>query len=160
MARFVVHTKERTRRQKRFIAFFYVIAGALCLLFYLLFDDRDGFIRYAPLLIAVNGIWIGMDSFIKMGKLRFVEINEQTIEWMIYDKNYPVTFIDWKDVRWIKEERDGSVTVFQDSSFASNLSLNELTPGDKKEVLHLLVQYANMRQLRLVNFSEATLALA
>ncbi|MEO8173209.1 MAG: hypothetical protein ABI581_09010 [Sediminibacterium sp.] len=159
MARFTIHAEEKRKHKKRVFAYFWVITGALCLLFYLFFDERDGFIRYAPLLIAVNGIWIGSDSFISMGKLRFVEINEQYVEWLIYDKNFPVIFIEWKDIRWIKKERDGSVTVFQDSSFSNNLSLVELTAEDRNEILRLFVQYSMTRQIRLVNFSDSALAL-
>jgi hypothetical protein len=160
MAKFVVHTEEKKTRRKRVYAWFSLVTGIACLVFFLFFEDRHELARYVPLVLAINCTWIGIDSFRNMGKLRFIEINEHHVEWLIYERNSPRILIDWNDIRRVKKENDGSVTIFQDSSFSNNVSLVEFPGEERDEILRLFAQYAKEAADHLVNFSEWPLALA
>jgi hypothetical protein len=160
MAKFIIHIEEKKKRRKRIYAWFSLMTGIVCLLYFLFFDDRQELARYIPLMFAVNCTWIGIDSFRNMGKLRFIEINEHYIEWLIYEKNSPKILIDWSDIRRVRRENNGSVTIFEDSSFSNNVSLVEFPGEERDEILRLFAQYAGKRQIHLVNFSEWSSALA
>ena len=124
-------------------------------------DERTELTRFAYFFILTNIVfWITSYNFRIMGKVRFAEINQDFMEWAVYEKNTGKIFIKWDDVRWIKKEKNGSVTIYQDSSFSNNLPLSDFTKEDKKEILDLLHQSAVQRQISLVNFSEPVLVLA
>ncbi len=158
MPRFIIHLSEKKQKQKLFLAWFFMIMGCLFFMFDLLFHDKLLF--RGSFTIALFGILIGIDGFRNMGRVSFVEVNERYIEWSVMEKSTIRIFIEWSGVRWIKKEKDGSMSVYQDSSFSSNLPLTALAEKDGTEILHLLEQYATEKKIPLVNFSEPVLATA
>jgi len=111
--------------------------------------------------LMINIVWaIVYNDFRSRGRARFAEINEDYIEWSVYEKNTAIVFINWGDVQWIKKEKDKSVTVYRDSSFGNNLSLADFLEEDQKAMLHLFQQYGMQKQVQLINFSEPSLVLA
>jgi len=160
MSRFVIHINEKKKRQKKLFAYVYAGTGLLALLLIIVFDDTHTFRRFGGLFITIMGLWSAISNFRDMGKVKFVDIDEDHIEWDVYEKSENRILIYWKDIRWIKNEKDNSVTIYQDSSFSNNLSLAEFTDQDKNQVLYLLQEYAGKRQIRVINFSEMPLAVA
>ncbi|MES2331861.1 MAG: hypothetical protein V4539_19805 [Bacteroidota bacterium] len=159
MPRFVVYLSEKQKRKKQLYAIGHIISGILFVTAFACFSDHRNFIRIAYLLFSINGFALGYEGFRKMGKVKFVDIDMDRIEWSIYERSNNHILIEWSDVRWIKKEKDGSISVFRDSSFSNNLSLNDLREEDKKEILILLEQYARGRGIHLINFSDLALAL-
>ena len=90
----------------------------------------------------------------------FANIDESRIEWAVNEKPKTSILIYWTDIRWIKNEKDNSVTIYQESSFSKNLSLTEFTEEDKNQMLYLLQEYAILRQIKLINFSQIPSAVA
>ena len=158
MSRFIIHTNEKKKWKVKLFAYLYAITGLLLIIIF--FDESRDFVRMAYLIIAMNALWSVIDSFRNMGKIRFADIDESHIKWSIYEKSESHILIDWKDVRWIKKEKNASVTIYQDSSFSKNLSLTEFNDDNKNQMLYLLQHYASQRQIRLINFSDMPLAVA
>lgn len=159
MLRFIIQLSEKKRKQQRFLAWGFMIMGCLSFILDLLFHDKF-FIFRVSFPIALFAILISIDGFRSMGRIRFVEVNEDHIEWSVMEKATIRIFIEWSGVRWIKKEKEGSVSIYQDSSFTSNLPLTALAEKDSTEILHLLEQYATAKNIPLVNFSEPVLATA
>jgi len=153
MSRFIIHINEKKKKKQKLFAYVYAGTVLLALLSIIVFNDTHKFRRFGGLFIAIMGLWSTISNFRNMGKVRFVDIDEDHIEWDVYQKSENRILIYWKDIRWIKNEKDKSVTIYQDSSFSNNLSLTEFNDDDKNQMLCLLQQYASERQIRLINFS-------
>ncbi len=160
MARFVVHIAEKTKRRKRVYAYVALVIGIAGILYDIFSDDRQEFARYIPLFLGVSCLLIGVGNLRSIRNPRFIEINEHHIEWMIHEKSSLKILIEWIDIRRIKKENDGSVTIFQDSSFSNNISWVGFSGEQQEEIFQLIAQYAEGRQIQLINFSESSLALA
>jgi len=160
MSRFVIHINEKKKKRQRLFAYVFAGTGLLTLLLIIVFDDTHKFRRFGGLFIAIMGLWSAVSSFRNMDKVRFVDIDEDHIEWDVYEKSENRILIYWKDIRWIKNEKDNSVTIYQDSSFSNNFSLAEFTDQDKNQLLYSLQEYAGKRQISVINFSGMPLAVA
>jgi hypothetical protein len=89
-----------------------------------------------------------------MGKVKYADIDADTIAWDTYDNKQIAIFLEWEDIQWVKKESDGSVTFFQSSSFDYNLPLVNFSEEDQRQLIELVLQYAQQYNIRVVNFSE------
>jgi hypothetical protein len=82
----------------------------------------------------------------------YITINDTVIEWFGKLPGESVRVVAWNEIYWIKQEQDGSITFYQESSFSQNLRLKDFREEDKSRILKLLEEIATQKQIRLVNF--------
>lgn len=154
MARFTIHINESKRRRKRYWAYLQLVLGISVLFLYLFFDDRSTFYRVSHLVIAIFFISNAIAAIRSSRREHYVDINEKSIEWLPLYTSAEVSVVDWDDVRWIKQEQDGSITFNQESSFSSNLRVDGFLEEDKFQILRQLYMIASARKIQLINFGQ------
>jgi hypothetical protein len=163
MPKFMIPVNEKKKRQKKTAALIYGTIVLVVFVISILSGKSQRFSQIAMTVILINGIWFlwsSISNIRDLEKVRFAEINEDHIAWAVQKKMDTVIILEWKDIRWIKKENDNSITVYRDSSFDNNLSLVDFAENDKIEIVNLLQKYTSQKQIRLVNFSEPSLAIA
>lgn len=152
------------KTKKRLI---YLAAIVHVLFFALIFTVKETSV-YFPAIFVLLAVSIAlmlayflMGDLDRIGKVQFVNIDEEKIEWFEQRKNLPaLNIVEWNDVHWIKKENDGTVSFFVASSICHNLRINDFPESDQENITSLVVGYARRQKIRLVNFSEAVLATA
>lgn len=143
------HYQKKTRR----IIFGYlmILVGALSIVFKWI--DEYSFRKLLGSVLALSFIWMGID-YLRSQKKIFIRISDEKIEWLL-DQNLSKTiFVNWLDIRWIKKEEDGGITLYQESCFNNYISMNGFTKENSKEILNELSKMAISHQIRLINFSD------
>lgn len=154
MARFTIHINEFKRRRKRYWAYLQLVLGISVLFLYLFFDDRNTFYRVSHLVIAIFFISNAIAAIRSSRRASYVDISETCIEWLAQYTNAEVMVVDWNDIRWLKQEQDGSITFNQESSFSSNLRVTDFSEEDKFQILRQLYMIASARKIHLINFEQ------
>jgi hypothetical protein len=152
MARYALQLDPSKRRKKLFWAWLQLMLGIVVLMLYLIFDEENTFSRVAHIIIALFLISNGVSGIRTVRKNHYVEINEVSIEWLPQLPGAIVSMVVWDDIRWIKQENDGSITFNQQSSFSNTLRLADFSSKDKLQILSELYSIASARQIKLINF--------
>ena len=164
MSRFVIHISEKKRRNDLVKACISILTSLFCLavLAYYLFSEEElkGIRKAFYIVFALQSGWSGYDYLLKRRRRElFLEIDELNIVISMQETEKPI-ITEWNDIRWIKKEKSGGILIFRESSFSVGFSLNPFQPEDQEQIISLLEKYATQKQIRLVNFSEPSLALA
>lgn len=159
MARFIIYKNVQKQRNALLLSYFLIVTGVI-LLFFTVYTDVYQLPSISGGIIAINLIWLGIRRLGKKSKDFFIDINEIAVEWIVDERLEEAFLAEWKDIRWIKQEHNGSITIFQESSFSKSLPLKEFTEEDKTGILQLLQETAGKKQVRLINFSDAASAVA
>lgn len=159
MARFIIYKNAQKQCNALLLSIFLIVAGVI-LLFFPLYANSDQSLDIINSIIAISLVWLGIRRLRKKSKDFFIDINETAVEWIVDERLEEAFLAEWKDIRWIKQEHNGSITIFQGSSFSKSLPLKEFTEEDKTGILQLLQETAGKKQVRLINFSDAASAVA
>ena len=158
MPEFIIHTKAKKRRD----LFNNIMFAGIVIYFFLsvfAYDWNKGF-KFAPnIFIVLYLIWSGIDHWRARRRKFSIQINEECIEWLLSDSEKRKA-VYWNGIRWIKSEKDGGITFFRESSFSEHFSLVDFSEENREEIIRLLQEKANTRQIRLINFSAPTSAVA
>lgn len=160
MARYTLQIEAHKRRKKLYWAYLQLLLGIVVLLLYLILDEENTFSRVAHIVIALFFISNGVSGIKALRRNYYVEINDVYIEWLPQLPGAYVSVVVWDDIRWIKQENDGSITFSQQSSFSNTLRLTDFSPADKLQIMRELYSVASGKQLRLINFEEMVSAMA
>ena len=79
---------------------------------------------------------------------------------MINQNTSKKLFVDWLEIRWIKEENDGGITLYQESCFNNHISMNGFAEENTKEIINEKSKMAISHQIRLINFSDVAVEVA
>ena len=153
MARFIIHTHpEKKKFDKLFLSFLIlaIVLGVFNLASYL-WDGKHHY--FGDIIIFLFLLCSAIDRLRRRKREHFIDISENDIEWLVSEEGEKQK-ISWSDIRWIKKERDGNITLFQESSFSKGVSLKDFTEDDTREILQLLEKKVLGRNIRLINFSE------
>lgn len=102
---------------------------------------------------------IGYSAFKRLVSKRqavFIDINEENISFRASEwgaDRTEVSAVDWKDIKWIKQESNFSISVFKASSFSACFSIREFSTADQEKILTDIQNTAEKKGIRLVNFS-------
>ncbi|MBI2274589.1 MAG: hypothetical protein HYU70_12385 [Bacteroidetes bacterium] len=160
MARYTLQIEANKRRKKLYWAYLQLVLGIVVLTLYLFFDEESSFARVSHILIAFFFISNGVSGIRALRRNYYVEINDVYIEWLPQFPGAYVSVVVWDDIRWIKQENDGSITFSQQSSFSNTLRLTDFPVVDKLQIMRELYSIASAKQLRLINFEEMVSAMA
>jgi hypothetical protein len=153
MARFTIHITPAKRKTQRTLVYI-LIAGVLLFFLFELIGIKTSYPSFFMVMIGL-GIFAPVYAVINlMGKVKYADIDADTIAWDTYDNKQIAIFLEWEDIQWVKKESDGSVTFFQSSSFDYNLPLVNFSEEDQRQLIELVLQYAQQYNIRVVNFSE------
>jgi hypothetical protein len=160
MSRFVIQLNEAKTRRSILWGWFCIGVGSVFFLYLLLFGPSpQSFIRIAECVIAFNIVATGISLVRNWNKADFIEIDEKIISVTLYKTSKSAKSVSWRDIRLIKKEGDGSITLFQESSFSNNFGLAKFSEEDQERILALLQEKANAWQIPLINFSPLVSAL-
>jgi len=162
MSRFVIPISEQKRQRELLWARIYIALSilGLAMLVYYLFVEVDTMRKVFYICLTINFGWSGYETLQKTKRREFfLEIDEEELRWQMHRTGSPV-HIRWDDIRWIKNEKNKTVFIFLASSFSAGFLLDMFQEADRTQILQLLEQFANQRQIRLINFSEPVLATA
>lgn len=160
MARYTLQIEANKRRKKLYWAYLQLVLGIVVLTLYLFFDEKSSFARVSHILIAFFFISNGVSGIRALRRNYYVEINDVYIEWLPQLPGAYVSIAVWDDIRWIKQENDGSITFSQQSSFSNTLRLTDFPVVDKLQIMRELYSITSAKQLRLINFEEMVSAMA
>ena len=159
MATFTID--QNTSQQKRLRVFDKVIIGAgiLLLAAALLLKGRAGQIAGSTFIIPFFVVFVSTSTanlLIKL-KTRFVDINDNTIGFNTAiqtsaENQFPDTVLNWNEIKWIKREKNNSISLYQQSSFNKNFSLEAFDADVQKSIISELREQALRREIPLVNF--------
>lgn len=127
---------------------------------YLVFDEENSFSSISHIVFAFFFISNGVSGVRALQRNYYVEINDVYIEWLPQLPGAYVSIVVWDDIRWIKQENDGSITFSQQSSFSNTLRLTDFPAVDKLQIMRELYSIVSVKQLRLINFEEMVSAMA
>jgi hypothetical protein len=84
----------------------------------------------------------------------FVDINDNNIAFRTgYLKNVEnLKIVDWKDIQWIKKEKDNSISLYQQSSFMENIALKEFSGNAQEKITNEIKERAVARDIQVVDF--------
>lgn len=160
MPRFIQQTNAKKGKQKIFNKIMFVLVLLFILVSLFDYNWNDRFTFSPNIFLGSYLLWSAFDSWRAGKRVYSLEITDLYIGWLETDKITNRILIDWNDIRWIKKEKDGGITFFRDSSFSEHFPLADFSEYDRNEIMLLLYQQANTRQIRLINFSEPVSAVA
>lgn len=160
MPKFVQHIKAKSKRQNLLDKIFLVFASLYFLLSLFSYEGDNRFRFVINIFMGIYFVWFYIDRFRTGKQVYSLEITDADIRWLEAKKTANKILIDWNDIRWIKKEKNGGITVFRDSSFSEHFPLIDFLQDDREEIIRLLQEKANARQIRLINFSEPASAVA
>ena len=159
MPKFIIQTTEKKKKKTLLLACFFLFIGLLFLGISIFFNG-SGLGKVANLVLGLNALMCGISPLFRKKKEFFINITGERIEWLVYEKNRNIIAVYWSNIRWIKRENDGGISLFEDSSFSEYFSLANFSTEERKEIMRLLQEKANARQINLVNFSDMSLVVA
>jgi hypothetical protein len=159
MATFAIDTN--ANRQKRLRVFDKVIiaVGIALLAAAFLLKGRAGEIVGGIFIIPFFVVFVSTSTanlLIKL-KTRFVDINDSTIGFNTAiqtsaENQFPDTVLNWNEIKWIKKEKNNSISLYQESSFNKNFSLEAFDTDTQKSIMEELKKQAVARGISTVNF--------
>ena len=159
MARFIVHPHPRRKKLEEAYQYFLIVFTVLGIMSLFYFDWDGGGRRAVNLILFLFLFWSAIDRLRRKKKEHFLKINEDHLEWLISEQEEK-TRVPWNDIRWIKKEKDGGITLFQDSSFSKHFPLNGFTEDDATSIYKLIQETAIQKEIRLINFAGVISAVA
>jgi hypothetical protein len=138
---------------------YFMIATGVYLFSGLIFFELTLIRKFFYFVFGLNAVFSGFDQ-IRGRKQRFISIDEEKIECLAYVNGNTIASVDWTDIRWVKYEKSGGITIYRDSSFSNHFSLPGFSEEDTKEICRLFTEQALTRNIRLINFSEPVSAVA
>lgn len=156
----VFHAQIHPEKRKKtlLLGYFFVMAGlALFVVSFYLNKTTLPEIFYAVL--SINAIISGIGK-IRGRKQVFIQITDEGIKGLVYEKSSNEIIVAWKDIHWIKKEKDGDITIYRASSFSDHFFLKDFSEEDKTEIYQQLQSVAVRKQVHLINFSQFPLAVA
>ena len=157
MFKIAVTTNTKRQRKYQVITYFFIVSGLL--LFGLPFFSETTFLG-----ILSNG-WIGIYSLLlgisrlfSKEKEFYIIITNALIQWLVVEKIERQVTLTFEEIHWIKQEEDGGISFYLQSSFNQYLSLQKFSAQQQEEVLHQIAQFALLHKIKLVNFSAAAVA--
>lgn len=159
MPKFIIQTTEKKKKKTLLLARFFLFIGLL-FLGIIIFSNGSGLGKVANLVLGLNALMWGISLLFRKKKEFFINITGERIEWLVYEKNRNIIAVYWSNIRWIKRENDGGISLFKDSSFSEYFSLANFSAEERKEIMRLLQEKANARQINLVNFLDMSLVVA
>jgi hypothetical protein len=150
MQNFVVPVNHRKRKRNTIMAFVMFVLALVVLIIDLTYPEKNRlgiFHAILPLFVIFNCI-----DTLRKKKPLFVQISEECIRWLAHEKSTTEYAISWPEIKWIKKEQDGGLTIFRESSFSNHVSLQKFTPEDQQTITQLVQTIADGKKVRLVNF--------
>ena len=157
MATFFMPDSKIRKKYRVVYQYFKIISAFLCLVGLFYFDWNPDLKTVLRTILVLYFLWTAIDLLRRSKREHFIEITQEHISSKSADD---ISRVNWDDIRWIKKEKDGGITVFQESSFSKHFSLKDFSEEDRKDILGLLQGNANARQIRLINFSGTIPAVA
>ena len=148
----------RKRIFAKMFGIFMIVTGVF-LFSGLIFFELDQIHKIFYFIFGLNAFFSGIDQ-IRGRKQRFISIDEEKIECLANAKGKTIETVEWTDIRWIKKEKNGGITIYRDSSFSNHFSLQGFSNEDSTEIIRLFAEQAIIRNIRLINFSEPASAVA
>jgi hypothetical protein len=155
MSRFVVYQDPRKNKRSLLFAWIMISVGALSLVA-LLFTTQQ---RIGRAILPIWLLWAGFERLMKSRREYFLEINDRQLYWHLREFESRQTLL-WDDVRWIKREKDGTISFYMASSFRAGLHPGVFTQAEQEQVLNEITGIAMEKNLELVNFSQLVLPVA
>jgi hypothetical protein len=156
MSRFVVY--QDPKKNKRQLLFAWITIGAGFLGLVSLFFNRQNRIA-AGAILPIWLLWSGFERLMKSRREFFLEIDNHQLYWHLREFESRQTVL-WDDVRWIKQEKDGTISFYMASSFRAGFHPALFTQAEQQQLLNEIVGIATEKQLELVNFSQLVLTTA
>lgn len=158
MSRFISQPDLKKRKRQKIWDYVTVFLGVLYVSTFFFVDrsfKEDRLFREMQVLFFLYLIYSSARRLFSKRKDVFIEINERhilfrTVPWGSESERT----IDWRDIKWIKQENNFSVSVFQASSFSENFSIKGFSVADQERILQEIQSIAREKQVRLVNFSD------
>jgi hypothetical protein len=152
MSRFTVYKDPRRQRRQTAFAWFFVILAILTLISEFFVEWRWKYLGHWALFFLF--LSTGIEKLRKKKRVYFFEVTPAQLEWL-FQEQAEKTIIPWEDIQWIKKEKNGSISFFQESSFSKNVLLNMFPEEEKKLIEKEMEVIALNRGIRLINFSGA-----
>ena len=159
MARFIIHKYPEKKKFEKSIQIIVVLGLVALFVFDIGSYIWGGNRRYLGSILIFLFLLSNIYSLRRKKREHFIEISDDSIEWLITDEG-DITKVNWNDIRWIKREKEDSISLFQESSFSKNFSLKKFPEEDSKEILQLLEKKGLESNIKLINFSEAASVVA
>lgn len=156
---FYTQPPDKRKRKLANVWGYLMIACSVLLFSGLFFFELDQIHKLFYIVFGLNTLFSGLDK-IKGKQKRFIYIDDETIDCLEQAKGSSVATVAWTDVRWLKKENTGGITIYRDSSFSNHFSLTGFSEEDTKEICRLFTKQALIRNIRLINFSEPASAVA
>ncbi len=162
MSRFVIPIDPAKQKKKLVWDYITLGVGVLLVVTTLFFDwrpdDNERLLSKVIRILCFTFLsWNSATRLFSKRYLVFAEINDQHISFRMTEwgsDKEQLTTISWEDIKWIKQENDFSVSVFQASSFNANFSIKMFLRDDQEKILQEIQAIAEAKQVKLVNFSE------
>ena len=154
MARFLIYAHPKRKKLDEAYQYFLIVLTVLGIISLFYFGWDGGWRRGGNLILFLFLLWSAIDRLRRKRKEHYLDINRERFEWLVSEQEEK-TAVPWNDIRWIKKENDGGVTLFQESSFSKHFSLQGFLEEDKAAIYKLIHETANQKTIRLINFSES-----
>jgi hypothetical protein len=132
-----------------------ISVGALSLAA-LLFTTQQ---QIARAILPIWLLWSGFERLMKSRREYFLEISDRQVYWHLREFESRQTIL-WDDVRWIKREKDGTISFYMASSFRAGFHPRVFTQAEQEQLLNEITGIAIEKHLELVNFSQPVLPTA
>ena len=149
---------KRKRKMTLFLGYF-SLAASLFLFSGLFFFELDQIHKLFYIVFGINTMFSGLEK-IRGKQKRLIYIDDEKIDFQSQTKENSVVTVIWTDMRWIKKENDGGITIYRESSFSNHISMTDYSAEDQKRILDLIEQQGEKHNIRLINFSGSVSAVA
>ena len=156
---FYTQPPDKRKRKLANVWGYLMIACSVLLFSGLFFFELDQIHKLFYIVFGLNTLFSGVDK-IKGKQKRFIYIDDERIDCLAEANVSVVATITWTDIRWIKKENSGGITIYRESSFSNHFSFKNFSEEDTKEICRLFTEQALIRNIRLINFSEPASAVA
>ena len=156
---FYTQPPDKRKRKLANVWGYLMIACSVLLFSGLFFFELDQIHKLFYIVFGLNTLFSGVDK-IKGKQKRFIYIDDERIDCLAEANVSVVATITWTDIRWIKKENSGGITIYRESSFSNHFSFKNFSEEDTKEICRLFTEQALTRNIRLINFSEPVSAVA
>ena len=109
--------------------------------------------------LGLSFIWRGI-NYLRSQKNFIIRVSDEKIEWLLNQNTSKKLFVDWLEIRLIKKENDGGITLYQESCFNNHISMNGFAEENTKEIINEKSKMAISHQIRLINFSDVAVEVA
>ena len=150
MPRFEEQILSSKRKREKIFGIILVVLGIGLIALNIFFNDAF-WRHFFSIIFGLNFIGSGIQH-IKGRKPLYLKIDDQKIESLFYEKSSSISLVTWDDIKWIKKENSGGLTFFRESSFSNHFDLQWMTDLEKSVLMSIVVEMANAKKVRLVNF--------